>query len=80
MLHVVGDAFNTGTVFETQSDVASVCRAVELGFLRLVPIEHNPFRVHDAEHGSSWGVELTEPGMRQIGIDPGSYYKSHGEP
>ncbi len=80
VVRIVGTSFNTGTVFETPDDVAAVCIATELGLLRLVPVEHNPFRMHDSSSGTTWGVELTFLGMRQLGIDPGSYYKSHGEP
>lgn len=79
VVRIVGNAFNTGTVFESPEAVASVCNAVELGLLRLVPLEHNPFRMHDASNGAKWGVELTVLGMRQLGIDPNDYKKSHSE-
>ena len=72
VVRTVGNAFNTGTVFEGEQ-ASAVREASRLGLLNIVPHNLQPFRMRDGSE--MFGVELTVPGMRFLGIDPHEYYK-----
>lgn len=76
VLAIVGNAFNTGTVFETDEQVAALMAAADCGLIRLVQ-EIKPFKLYDSRWKTTVGIELTDLGLEHLGIDPVKYRKPH---
>lgn len=74
VVRIVGNAFNTGTIFESEDDIRAVMNAVEAGLLKLVKHRLQAFRVRDRSRNIFMDVELTSPGLLFLGYDEKKYY------
>lgn len=76
ILAIVGNAFNTGTIFETDQEVSALMAAADCGLIRLVQ-EIKPFKLYDSRWKTTVGIELTDLGLEHLGINPATYRKPH---
>ena len=70
----IGNAFNTGTVFEGPEECAAIRAAEAAGFVSLLQGERRPFTMRD-ESGAIFGIVLTPDGLSHLGRNETNYYK-----